>query len=67
VSLALLAALITAGVKFEPDVVLLFEKLFHHKNHPAAVKAAIAAVDATPQDGPTPGGTNDPNSPYFSE
>jgi hypothetical protein len=62
---AVIAALITLGVKLEPDVILLFEKIFHHKNKPAATKAAIVAVDSTPDEGPTPGGSNDPESPYF--
>jgi hypothetical protein len=45
---AMIAALITLGVKLEPDIQALFVKIFHHPNKPAAVKAASAAVDATP-------------------
>lgn len=59
---ALIAALVEAGIKIEPEIVALFVAIFHHKNKPAAAVAAKATVDALDDRI-----TNDPSSPYFVE
>ena len=70
-ALSVVAAVLALEAKLLPgEIVLLRDlvaKIKGHKKPAAAIKAASIAVDATPQDGPTPGGTNDPTSPYFSE
>jgi len=57
---AIIAALITLGVKLEPEVIALLTAIFHHKNKPAAAVAAKGTVDALDDRD-----TNDPSSPYF--
>jgi len=65
------AAIVLMISELAPEVIPLVEDVVklikNHKRPAAAASAAAAAVIATPQDGPTPGGDNDPNSPTFQE
>jgi|HubBroStandDraft_4_1064222.scaffolds.fasta_scaffold2444684_1 hypothetical protein len=68
---ALVTAILALEAKLLPSeitlVTTLVKKIHNHKRPAVAIKAATKAVAATPQDGPTPGGTNDPASEFFDE